>query len=388
VSRSELQRPDPAEVLRRLAVEGRPKALFRTYLGYARGCGATTAMLDEGRRRASRGTDVVVAAYSVHDDPASVFAGLEALGGRGGKRPTRALDVEKLLARNPQVVCIDELTAPDTMGRPVFKSVPQLLAAGITVLATLHLLSIATAARSFADLVGAPPEDEQLIDDRFLATIHELELVDLPPDDLLDRLRSRPILAPATLAMAMQRELRPDVLDALRELAFRVIADHTDRDLLGYLAENKIPTQWEVRGRIVLCLPPGDGLEERINDAARYAAAMDAKFTVVTVRTRALDSEQKELMGGYAAHTHKLGGEFVHLHGRSVSATLRDFIRASRATEVILGHRSSRWTPWDTTSELIRGLAGVDVHILRKNAEPEGAAFGAQLEAGSSTRSR
>ena len=70
-------------------------------------------------------------------------------------------------------------------------------------------------------------------------------------------------------------------------------------------------------------------------------------------------------MGGYAALTHKLGGEFVHLHGRSVAATLRDFIRTSLATEVILGHRKSRWTPWDTTSELIRGLAGVDVHILR-----------------------
>jgi len=388
MSRSELQRPDPAEVLRRLTVEGRPKALFRTYLGYARGCGATTAMLDEARRRASRGTDVVVAAYSVHDDTASVLGGLEVLGGRVGKRPTRALDMEKLLARNPQVACVDDLTAPDSNGRPVFESVPQILAAGITVLATLHLLSIASAARSFADLVDAPSDDEQLVDDRFLAAIHELELVDLPPDDLLDRLRSAPIMAPAALAMAMQRELRPDVLDALRELAFRVIADHTDRDMLGYLAENRMPIRWEVRGRIVLCLPPRAGLEERINFAARYAAAMDAKFTVATVRTRALDSEHKELMGGYAALTHKLGGEFVHLHGRSVATTLRDFIRTSLATEVILGHRSSRWTPWDTTSELIRGLAGVDVHILRKSAGPAASVFGPQLEAGSSTRSR
>jgi len=92
-------------------------------------------------------------------------------------------------------------------------------------------------------------------------------------------------------------------------------------------------------------------------------------FTVVTVRTRALDSEKKELMGSYASLTHKLGGEFVHLHGRSVAATLRDFLRTSLATEVILGHRRSRWTPWDTTSELIRGLAGVDVHILRVAAQ-------------------
>jgi two-component system sensor histidine kinase KdpD len=366
VSRAEVERPDPAEVLRRHSSEARLKALLRAYLGYARGCGASTAMLDEGRRRASRGTDVVVAAYSVHGDPALALAGLEVLGGRVGKRPTRALDVEKVLARNPQVVCVDELTALDTEGNAVFESVPRLLAAGITVLATLHLLSIESAARTFAGLVGAPPQDEQLVNDDFLANIHELELVDLPPDDLIERLRSQPILDPATLAMAMQRELRPEVLDALRELAFRVIADHTDRDLLGYLAENKIWTHWEVRGRIVLCLPPRPGLEGRISGAARYAAAADAMFTVVTVRTGALGSEQKVWMGAYAALTHKLGGEFVHLHGRSVAATLRDYIRTSPATEVILGHRQARWTPWDTTSELIRGLAGVDVHILRK----------------------
>jgi two-component system, OmpR family, sensor histidine kinase KdpD len=387
VSRAELQRPDPTEVLRRLTTESRPKALLRTYLGYARGSGATTAMLDEARRRGSRGTDVVVAAFSVHDDPAVALSGLEVLGGRVGKRTTRALDVEKVLARNPEVVCVDELTAPDTEGRPVLEGVPRLLAAGITVLATLHLLSIDSAARTFAGLVGAPAEDEQLVDDRFLAGIHELELIDLPPDEVIERLRSRPILAPAALAMAMQRELRPDVLDALRELAFRVIADHTDRDLLGYLAENKIPTRWEVRGRIVLCLPPRVGLEERIAAAARYAAAMDAMFTVVTVRTRALDFRQKELMGGYAALTHKLGGEFVHLHGRSAAATLRDFIRTSLATEVILGHRKSRWTPWDTTSELIRGLAGVDVHILREGS-PADSAPESQLASDSSTRSR
>jgi two-component system, OmpR family, sensor histidine kinase KdpD len=368
--RTELPRPDPVEILRRIAIEGRPKALLRTYLGYARGCGATTAMLDEGRRRASRGTDVVVAAHSVHQDPAVALNGLEVLGGRVGKVLTRPLDFEKLLARNPQVVCVDELTAPDTDGRPVFESISRLLEAGITVLATLHLLSIDSAARSFASLVGALPEDEQLVNEGFMAGIHELELVDIPPQDLIERLRSRPILAPAALAMAMQRDLRPEVLDALREVAFRVIADHTDSDLLGYLAEEKIPTRWEVRGRIVLCLPPRTGLEERITAAARYAAAMDAVFTVVTVRTRALDSEQKELMGGYATLTHKLGGEFVHLHGRSVAATLRDYIRSSLATEVILGHRNSRWTPWDTTSELIRGLAGVDVHILRKRDAP------------------
>jgi K+-sensing histidine kinase KdpD len=89
---------------------------------------------------------------------------------------------------------------------------------------------------------------------------------------------------------------------------------------------------------------------------------------VATVRTRQLSDEEKRLLGGYAALTHQLGGEFVRLEGRRVAATLADYIRESLATEVILGHRRrSRWLPWDTTSELIRLLSGVDIHILRED---------------------
>jgi K+-sensing histidine kinase KdpD len=132
------------------------------------------------------------------------------------------------------------------------------------------------------------------------------------------------------------------------------------------MRENRIDVPWEVRGRIVLCIPVQKGLEPRIRRAAAYAAAQDAKFSVVSVRMRRQSLEEKEWMGGYAALTHQLGGEFVHLHGRSVSSALVEYIHGSLATEVILGHRRrSRWLPGDTTSEVIRRLSGVDVHILR-----------------------
>jgi len=340
-------RPDPMRVLRQIASETRRRTLFRVYLGYARGVGATTAMLDEGRRRSGRGTDLVVASYRVHGDADGALRDLDVLG-VGRQRPDhKQLDVEAVMARNPDVVCIDDL------------------AAGITVLATVHLLSIRSTAGAYAAMLGGTASGG-VIDDGVLESIDELELIDITPEDLLERMRERPVLRPAELAVAMQHELRLTVLEALRESAFRVIAEHADRQLVGFMRESGVREPWDVRGRIVVALPVQRGLENRIRRAATYAATQDAKFSVVSVRTKSTTDEQKEWMGAYAALTHQLGGEFVHLHGRSVARTLVDYVHDSLATEVILGHRRrNRWIPGDTTSMVIRRLSGVDVHVLR-----------------------
>jgi two-component system sensor histidine kinase KdpD len=350
-------------LLKQISTEGRRRAILRVYLGYAPGAGTTTAMLDEARRRAGRGTDVVVAAYQVHDQPAKALAPLEVVGGTRDLRSERALDVNAVLARNPEVAVIDDLVGMDTSGRPRFEDVPRMLAAGITVLATLHVLSVRSAADAVAGMLGERPA-EPLLDDAMLDMIDELELEDVPPADLLRRIREHHILTPAQLAVAMQRELRPTVLNALRETALRITADHTDRQLGSYLPPS--PSPFEFRGRIVLCIPVRAGLEDRIRAVARYAATQEAKFSVVTVRTRDLSDEEKGWLGAYAALAHQLHGEFVRLEGRNVAATLAKYITTSQATEVVLGHRRrSRWQPLDMTSELIRRLAGVDVHILR-----------------------
>lgn len=362
---SEHVRPDPMQVLRQISAETGRRVLFRVYLGYARGVGATTAMLDEGRRRLGRGTDVVVASYRVHGDAGQALRDLDVLGVTRQPSETQSLDVDAVLARNPDVVCIDDLAELDANGRPRIEEVARLLAAGITVLATLHLLSIKSMATAYSSMLGAnsPPG---LIDDAALEAIDELELVDITPDDLLQRLREQAVLRPADLAVALQRELRITMLEALRESAFRIIAEHADRQLVGYMRASGVQVPWDVRGRIVLAIPVARGLENRIRRSAAYAQIQDAKFSVVSVRTRSQTVEQSEWMGAYAALTHQLGGEFVHLHGRSVARALVDYMHQSLATELILGHRRrNRWTPGDTTSEVIRRLSGVDVHVLR-----------------------
>jgi two-component system, OmpR family, sensor histidine kinase KdpD len=234
----------------------------------------------------------------------------------------------------------------------------------------VHVLSIKSTANAFASMLGDEPP-RLAIEDGALEAIDELELVDITTANLLQRLRTERVLSPAELAVALQRDLRLSALEALRESAFRVIAEHADRQLVGFMRESGVEAPWEVRGRIVLCIAAQRDLEGRIRRAHAYAAAQDAKFAVASVRTRQLTDEEKGWMGGYAALTHQLGGEYVHLHGQSVASTLVGYIHESLATEVILGHRHrSRWRPGDTTSEVIRRLSGVDVHILR--SEPLG----------------
>jgi two-component system sensor histidine kinase KdpD len=358
------QRPDPDQLVRRMPRSRRGDAHLRLYLGYAAGCGTTTAMLDEARRRSSRGTDVVVAAGRVRDRTAG--AGLEFLSSTTAAEDR--LDVEAILKRNPEVVCIDELTGLDTEGRQRVESVDRFIEAGITVIATLRLTDLASVRANFASVLGAR-ELGPTLDDAELHLAEEMELVDVTPEVLLERLRRGEIMPPAEAARAMQAEFRPRVLSALREAAFRLIAGHTDRRLMNYMRERHIESPWEARPRIVVCVPARKGMSERIALASRMAAAMDAQFNVLSVRTGNLNDEQKRALGEYAEITHRLGGNFITVYGSNVAEAVAAHVRDALATEVVLGHRRHRWRPWDTTSNLIRLLSEVNIHILRATHE-------------------
>jgi two-component system sensor histidine kinase KdpD len=363
----EFRRPDPDDLVRQQPRNRRADAHLRLYLGYAAGCGTTTAMLDEARRRASRGTDVVIAAAAIHGS--SPAPELETIGGPIPGVATDRVDVEAVLRRNPEVVCIDDVAALDTSGRQRIEDVERLIAAGITVIGTLRLTDLASVRENFSDVLKGrqlPPP----IDDGELRLAVEVELVDVTPEVLLERLRAGEILPPAEAARAMQAEFRLRVLGALRETAFRVIATHTDRRLMRYMRERHIEAPWEARTRIVVCVPARAGMAERIRVSARMAAALDAEVNVLSVRTGKLNDAEKQALGEYAELTHQLGGNFITVYGSNVAEAVATHVRETLATEVVLGHRTQRWRPWDTTSNLIRMLSEVNIHILRTAVEP------------------
>ncbi len=364
VIRDRGQRPNPQALLRAEEELTRRETDVRVYLGYAEGVGTTSAVLDEARRRHARGTDVVVAALAHGTAPPD---GLEVLGGPQGAAAGDRLDLDALLTRNPEVAVIDELNGLDTRERPRAEALARLVQAGITVLGTIHLFDLQSVRDSFRDVARRQHLGPALGDD-VLNQIDELELVDLTPSVLLERLRRGEIMPPAQAVRALQAEFRLPVLTALREMAFHVIADHTDRRLLTYMQERNIDVPWEARPRLVLVIPPRAGLESRIERVARHAARHEAQLTVISVRPSGMTDAQRQRLGEYAALVHRIGGEFVSLHGRDVAGTIAGYVRHTPTTEVILGPRRKAWRPWDGTARLIRLLTDVDIHILRREA--------------------
>ena len=354
----------PEDLLRAPQRTGRRDADVRVYLGYADGSGTTTVMLDEARRRRSRGTDVVVAAISPRVAEEEL-ATLELLGGPDAPAAHNRLDLEALLARNPEVGVIDELNGLNTEGQVRAESIPRLLEAGITVLGTIHLLDLASVRESYAPLLKERAPGSVVPDD-LLMSIDELEIVDVTPAVLLERLRRGEIMSPAEAARALQAEFRPQILSALREMAFRIIADHTDRRLVAYMRERKIEKPWEARPRLVACIPPRPGMTAGIERVVKWAARDAAQVAVVSVRPPRLNESERRWLGEYAALVHRLGGEFVSLYGRDVATTLAAYIRKTLSTEIVLGRRRRSWRIWDTTATLIRMLDDVDIHILRR----------------------
>ena len=364
------QRPDSEALLRALHASAIRSGL-RVYLGYARGCGTTVAMLDEANRRRERGTDVVVAAVNTagHNRCEIALGGLELLGGPNSPAPHGVVDVEALLRRNPEVACLDDLAGVDTQGRPITESVPRLLRAGMMLIATLHLTDLRSTVDGMGPMLGTRPE--HVVDDSFLDLVTELEIVDITPSLLDERLRRGEIVPASEAAQARTRAFRPEVLASLRELAFRMLAEHTDRRLVAYMRERGIEAPWEVKPRVMLCVPPRPGMEDVIAGTAALAARLDGKMTAVTVRDRKRSEEEMQLLGTYAALTHQADGTFVTLYERDPAQALRNYARKILATEIVVTRGRGRR---GTLRKLIELLIDVDVHVLptpRDTAPPD-----------------
>ncbi len=203
------------------AARGQGRGAVRVYLGYAAGCGITTAMLEEAGRRRSRGSSVVVAAADCRgrEGVSAALQGLELIG------DGTAVDTDAVLARHPEVACIDDLSVVDVSGESRFAAARRLADAGITIVATVHLANLREDEGAAGDGL-----DETAV----FALADEIELVDAPPSVLADRVRRGEIVPAAQIEQAMRTDYAPRTLGAMREQAFTVVAEHADRRLAGY----------------------------------------------------------------------------------------------------------------------------------------------------------
>ena len=329
----------------------RRRGAIRVYLGYAPGCGTTTAMLEEAARRRARGGDVVVGVVDARDRE-GVLAELEDLELVGD---AAALDTAEVLARQPEVVCIDDLTEGTTTAERRFAAARRFAEAGITVVGTVQLGKL-----------RAEPDGPVLLDEAGLqALADEIELVDVPPSILADRVRRGEIVSANQVSAALATEYAPEVLRAERERAFALVAEHGERRLAAYEGESAGQPGADPQPSILACAGPWRGMESLLRRAAALAAGVDGVFRVAVVPSAQPGPEEGELLAEYAALTEQLGGEFVTLAGPSPAAALAAYATEQKVTQLVLARtHADQPGRYPVLRELVRVARGVELHVL------------------------
>jgi two-component system sensor histidine kinase KdpD len=334
-------------------------------------------MLDEGRRRLERGTDVVVGFVETHGrrHTADLLEGLEIVPRKEvsyrGATFTE-MDVDAVLARHPEVALVDELAhtnVPGSGNEKRWQDIELLLAAGIDVISTVNIQHL----ESFNDVVekitGVPQRER--VSDSFVRAADQVELVDMSPEALRRRMAHGNIYSAEKINAALSNYFRVGNLTALRELALLWTADKVDEALQLYREQNAIGETWETRERVVVALTGGPEGETLIRRAARIAAraAGGDLLAVHVARSDGLTGANPVDLVTQRRLVETLGGSYHQVIGEDVPAALLDFARAENATQLVLGvSRRSKWTARFATSdigaEVTRNSGAIDVHLV------------------------
>ncbi len=283
-------RPSPEALLTQAAREGRGR--LKIFLGAAPGVGKTWAMLDDAHRKRAEGVDVVAALIETHgrSETQAKLADLPRLPLKAVLHKGRALtemDLDGLLARRPQLALIDELAHTNAEGsrhEKRWQDVEEVLAAGIDVYTTLNIQHIETLNETVARITGV--RVRETVPDGALEMADEIELIDLPPDELVDRLKQGKVYPADQAARALGSFFVKGNLTALRELAMRAAADRVDAQLREHMAANAIAGPWPTQERILVCINESPAAREAIRVAKRSADRAGPSGSPSTSRRR------------------------------------------------------------------------------------------------------
>jgi two-component system, OmpR family, sensor histidine kinase KdpD len=359
---------------------------LRIYLGAAPGVGKTYAMLGEAHRRLERGTDVVAAVVETHGrkKTAELLEGIELVpphfvAYRGSSFPE--LDVPAVLARQPQVVLVDELAHTNTPGSKNpkrWQDIEELLDAGITVISTVNVQHLESLNDVVAQITGI--EQQETVPDEVVRAAAQIELVDITPEALRRRLSHGNVYAPERIDAALTNYFRRGNLTALREIALLWLADQVDAALAKYRADNKITDTWEARERVVVAVTGGPESETLVRRASRIASRSGAELMVVhVVRGDGLSGLSAPQMGKVRELALSLGATLHTVVGDDVPAALLDFARDMNATQLVLGtSRRSRWArifEEGIGAATVQHSGKIDVHMVTHEAASGGFAL-------------
>jgi len=348
---------------------------LRIYLGAAPGVGKTFAMLDEGWRRRSRGTDVVIGYVESHNRPKTIaqirdlpIIPRECLDYRG--QQLEEMDLDAVIARHPAVALVDELAhtnVPGSRNEKRWQDIDDLLAAGIDVISTVNVQHLASVNDVVERITGVT--QRETVPDAVVRAADQIELVDMAPEALRRRMAHGNIYPPEKIDAALSHYFRVGNLGALRELALLWVADRVDEELAAYRDRHGIQAPWETKERIVVALSGVSGGEHLLRRAARMAARSNGE--VIAVHVRLPDGLVQAEPPGLETQRRllsELNGRYAEVTGADKAQALVEFARAENATQLILGasgrSRLDEFLHGSVINKVIRDVAPIDVHVI------------------------
>jgi len=378
----EPERPSPEALLKSAAQEQR--ARLKIFVGAAPGVGKTYAMLQAAHERLREGVDVVVGVVETHGraETEALIQGLEIVPRadveyRGTR--LREMDLDAILARHPQLVLVDELAhtnAPGCRHPKRYSDVEELLDAGIDVYTTVNIQHIESLNDVVAQITGVTIRET--VPDRFFERAAEVKLVDVTPEDLLQRLREGKVYLPAAAERAIRNYFRPGNLTALRELALRHTAERVDDQMRTYMQAHAVQGVWPVTERIMVCISGGALSERLIRAGRRMADRRHAEWLVAFVETAAFHRQpetERDRLASVLRLAEQLGAEVVVVPGEHVADEIIKLAERRNVTELILGKsRRSGWQAFwkrSPVDPVIRQSGNIDVRVITGEPEQE-----------------
>lgn len=372
-------RPSPDVLLRRLKrveQEAKPgRGLLKIILGSAAGVGKTYHMLEEAQSLRKDCVDVVAAVVETHGRPETeaLLEGLEVIPRRRvehGDIVLDELDLDAVLERHPTIALLDELAhtnAPGSRHDKRYQDVEELLEAGVNVYSTLNIQHIESLNDIVYQITGV--KVRETLPDRIVELADEIEVVDLPPEELLQRFRDGKVYFPPKAEQAMQRFFRKGNLLGLREMALRYAARKVDEDLRSYMERHGIIGPWPAGSRLLVCISASLLSERLLRTSQRMSADLDAEWFAVYVESpqEAPSSEAaKDQLSRNLRLARELGARVQVLIGRNIAEEILAFAREHNVTLIIVGlPRRSLWNRWlrgSVVNEVI--IQSGQIHVL------------------------
>ncbi|MGV2289463.1 sensor histidine kinase KdpD [Trinickia sp. YCB016] len=396
-----MNRPNPDELLDKLQrdEEKRQRGKLKIFFGASAGVGKTYAMLQAARRHKDEGIDVVVGIVETHkrQETEALVQGLDVLPLQQIEYRGRTLgefDLDAALARKPQLILVDELAHSNVQGARHLKrwqDVHELLDAGIDVYTTVNVQHL----ESLNDVVGQITGIRvwETVPDRVFDMADEVTLVDLPAEELLDRMRDGKVYMAQQAERAVRNFFRKGNLIALRELALRRTADRVDAQMREYRADRSIQRIWQARERLLACVGPGEEAPALVRAAARLAASLKADWIAVYVETpklQKLPDKIRERTLNALKLAAELGAETATLANNDAVAALVGYARVRNVSKLVAGGSSrvgfNRWLRRPMGEKIAEHAGDLDVTLVRafterETREPGGGALDAATRA-------